>query len=520
VRVLFVFTVEVPQSPTKPIASLESTQFGISYVSSYLKKHGHETKLLVLTRKSSFELIDKYMQEFKPDLLGFTAVSSEYLFVEKVGQYVNERYPDVFLLIGGAHVSLVPDETMLETFDALCIGEGEQPTLELLSHLEQGKSLSGIPNLWVRIDGVIQKNLTRPFLEDLDALPFPDRAMWQDWVDLDFQPEKFRPAVLLGRGCPFICSYCSNHSLKKLADGTYVRLRSPENIIDEIRAIVILYPKTEEIYLEIETFGTDVEWAEEMCSKLEELNSTRDLHIRFGVNLRIFPNLIGKLDPLFMKLSKSNFRFVNIGLESGSERVRKEILRRIYSNKDVVYAVSTARKYSLKVFFFNIIGLPSETVEDFNETVHMNRICSPDHNMTSIFYPYPGTDLYILCDSQGLLPEDHLSSGMERVKADIDYPQFSKKQIQKAYIWFDYYIYRDRKPISQLAKRILEQYFTVYKGKSRLLLPFVFLRDILSPALSFHKDYQEYKIIFGIIPAIFVELRENGLARIIYKFWK
>jgi radical SAM superfamily enzyme YgiQ (UPF0313 family) len=519
-RILFVYTVEVPQSQSKPIALLEWTQFGISYISSYLQLHGHETRLLVLTRRSSFELIDQFMREFKPDLVGFTSVSSEYIFIEKIGQYIKERYPDVFLLIGGAHVSLAPDENMLETFNAICIGEGEQPTLELVTRLEQGESISDILNLWVKLNGVIQKNLTRLFLEDIDSMPFPDRAMWEEWVNIDFQPEKFRPSVLLGRGCPFICTYCSNHSLKKLAEGTYVRLRSPASIVDEISSIMVTYPKIEEIYLEIETFGADLEWAGEFCTKLEELNTTQAKPIGFGVNLRIFPNLIGKLDSLFMKLNKSNFQFINIGLESGSERVRKEVLRRIYSNDDVIHAVATARKFQLKVNFFNIIGLPSETIEDFNETVRMNRLCSPDYHMTSIFYPYPGTDLYKLCDSQGLLPETHLSAGMERVKADIDFKNFRKKQIQKAYIWFDYYVYKDKRPISQLTKRILEKYFTVYKGKSRLLLPFIFSLDVLSPALQFHKSYQEYKVIFGIIPAITMELRENGVAKLIYKFWK
>ena len=519
-RVLFVYTVEVPQSDSKPIALLEWIQFGISYISSYLKENGHETRLLMLSHKSPFELIDTFVQEFKPDLVGFTSVSSEYIFVEKVGQYIKKRYPNIFLLIGGAHVSLAPEEGMLETFNALCIGEGEEPTLELVTRLESGKSLSDIPNLWINIDGVIQRNLPRSFLEDLNSLPFPDRTMWQEWVNTDFRLDKFRPSVLLGRGCPFICSYCSNHSLKKLATGNYVRLRSPESIVNEIKSIMSLYPNTEEIYLEIETFGADLEWAEILCSMLEKLNSTINKPIHFGVNLRIFPNLVLKLDALFKQLQIANFRFINIGLESGSERVRRDVLRRVYSNNDVIRAVGSARKFGLKVYFFNLIGLPSETIKEFNETIHMNKLCSPDHHMTSIFYPYPGTDLYELCDEQGVIPETHLSSGMERVKADLDFPQFRKGQIQKAYIWFDYYVYLGQKPISQLAKRVLEQYFTVYKGKTRLLLAFIFLRDVLSPALQLDKSYQEYKVIFGIIPAVMLELKENNISKLIYKFRK
>jgi radical SAM superfamily enzyme YgiQ (UPF0313 family) len=519
-NILFIYTLEVPQSPTKPIAVLEWTQFGISYISSYLQQAGHVTRLLVLTRKSNFELIDETMSTFKPDLVAFTAVSSEYLFVERIGKYIQERYPNAFLLVGGPHVSLNPDEAMLEIFDALCIGEGEQPTLELITRLEQNLTISGIANLWIRLEGIVEKNQPRLFLEDLDTLPFPDRAMWQEWLDIEFRPEKFRPAVLLGRGCPFICSYCSNHSLRKLAEGIYVRMRSPDNIVAEIKSVISLYPKTEEIYLEVETFGADLEWAERLCSQLEAFNKERERPLRFGVNLRIYPNLINKLEPLFMKLNQSNFRSINIGLESGSERVRKEILRRIYSNQDVIQTVATAKKYGIKVSFFNIVGIPSETIGDFNDTVRMNRTCLPDQLMTSIFYPYPGTDLYSLCESQGLVPEDHLASSMERVKADLDFPQFRKQQIQKAYIWFDYYVYKDLRPLSSLAKRTLEQYFTVYKGKSRLFLPFIFLRDVFSPKLRFHKSYQEYKLILGILPALVIELKESGISKLIFKFKK
>jgi len=519
-RILFVYTLEVAQSSTKPIALLEWTQFGISYISAYLQQAGHQTQLLVLTRKSPLDSIDRTIIEFQPELVAFTAVSSEYLFVEKIGQYIKARFPRVFLLAGGAHVSLAPDEVMLEIFDALCIGEGEQPTLELVTCLEAGQPITTLPNLWVKDEGKVHKNPIRPFLQDLDALPFPDRRMWQDWVDIGFYPDQFRPAVLLGRGCPFICSYCSNHALKELASGTYVRLRSPENIAAEVRTVADLYPKAEEIYLEIETFGADLAWAHELCAQLTALNASRVRPLRFGVNLRIYPRLIDKLEPLLQDLRQANFNSINIGLESGSERVRKQVLRRIYSNQDVVQAVAMAKKHGLKVSFFNIIGLPSETIEDFNETVRMNRLCQPDHHYTSIFYPYPGTDLYNQCESQGLLPADHLASGMERVKADLDMPQFSKAQIQKAYIWFDYYAYKGMRPISQLARRILEQYFTVYKGKNRLRLPIIFLSDVFSHALRLDRSYQEYKLIFGILPALADELRHNGLRKVIYKFRK
>ena len=160
------------------------------------------------------------------------------------------------------------------------------------------------------------------------------------------------------------------------------------------------------------------------------------------------------MESLFAEFKKSNFSFINIGLESGSERVRREILKRNYSNQDIINAVRLARKYGLKVHFYNMLGIPGETLADFKETVRINRICQPDFHYTSIFYPYPGTVLYSLCEQQGLLKKD-LDTEMERCKANLGLPGFTKRQIQKSYLWFDYYLYKGYKPTYKLLAKVL-----------------------------------------------------------------
>ncbi len=112
----------------------------------------------------------------------------------------------------------------------------------------------------------------------------------------------------------------------------------------------------------------------------------------------------------------------------------------------------------MQVAFYNMIGLPGETIADFRETVKLNRICLPDSHFTSIFFPYPGTDIYLLCKEQGLLNGEELGSGgMERSKALLDLPGFPKRQIEKGFIWFDYYVYKGYKPIYRLLYRALTQ---------------------------------------------------------------
>lgn len=234
-------------------------QFGISYISSVLKEYGHDTKLIVLSRmlgENNIKIIDKSIAKFSPRLICFTTVYTEYRLIKNLAKYIKNRYPHIFLLAGGPHVSLDPGECITDGFDALCVGEGEYPTLELVSQLEKGRQPSDIPNLWIKHGSLIEKNPPRTFLQDLDSLPFPDRRMWEKWIE---EVPDSVTAVLLGRGCPFSCSYCCNPGLRNLTRGSYVRFRSPRNIVEEIKGIANQSPGKTNIYLEVETIGANKE---------------------------------------------------------------------------------------------------------------------------------------------------------------------------------------------------------------------------------------------------------------------
>ncbi|MFC1576149.1 B12-binding domain-containing radical SAM protein [Candidatus Omnitrophota bacterium] len=451
-NVLFVTSVDDIFLPSKPLRTPEQMQFGISYISSVLKKHNHYTRLLVLSRLlggKNQKSADDCIKKFNPKLICFTTVSTEYEFISRIAEYIKTHYPDIYLIIGGPHVSLNPEETIQDNFDALCIGEGEYPTLELVSQLEEGKVSSGISNLWVKRASGVEKNPTRPFLQDLDSLPFPDREMWQEWIE---EKAGSRYPVLLGRGCPFQCTYCCNHALSRIAGGPYVRLRSHDNILAEIKEIMNKFPTKRHIYLEVETIGANKNWALELCSRLERFNATLEKPLSFGTNLRITPNV--DFESLFAAFEKSNFKVINIGVESGSERVRRDILKRNYSNQDIINAVKAARKHNLKINFYNLMGIPGETREDFRETVKINRLCLPDMSYTHIFFPYPGTELYRTCKKEGLL-EEGVDTELERCKAVLDLPGFRRGEIQKDFIWFDYYVYKGYKPIREILPKVL-----------------------------------------------------------------
>jgi anaerobic magnesium-protoporphyrin IX monomethyl ester cyclase len=482
-QVLFIYSNHNLTNQFKPFTGYYSIAFGISYLSSILKKNGHNTSLLVLTHNYR-TILNNYINIYSPKLICFSPVATEYPFIVNIAHQIKERYPAIYLLAGGPHVSLNPEACITDSFDALCVGEGEGPILELTQTLEKGLVPSSICNLWIKQGLRVEKNPTRSFMCDLDELPFPDREMWEQWI---LDPASVM-SIILGRGCPFYCTYCCNHALRKIASGPYVRLRSTDNILKEIKEINVRFPLIKEIYLEIETFGIDINWSIDLCEKLGEFNTRLHEPISFGVNLRITNSVL--TDVFFNALKNGNIKYIEIGLQSGSEKIRREVLRRYESNSDIIEAVRLARKYNIKFYLYNLLGIPGETMKDYYQTVAMNRMCQPDGHITSIFYPYPGTDLFALCKKWGL-SVDHLEHEMEREKAILDLPNYSKKDIQSGYIWFNYNIYKGYKSTYKLMLGVIECKLRIIFPKDKLftLTIFNYLVKLLASAKQlFIKD--------------------------------
>jgi radical SAM superfamily enzyme YgiQ (UPF0313 family) len=218
----------------------------------------------------------------------------------------------------------------------------------------------------------------------------------------------------------------------------------------------------------------------EFCKQLEAFNITIGNYISYDCNFRISAQ--SNDETIFLALKKAHFFKINIGLESGSERLRHEVLKRDYSNKDFLAVTALARKAGLKVFVYNIIGLPEETYADYLETVQLNRQCQPDEHYTGIFYPYPGTELYEVCLRKGFIntPIDHR---LERKQPVIDFPHFSKTQIQKAYTWFNYRVYLGYKPLWWILMRTV-----MIKVRSSMALNFLFRRIVQVPGLNYVRE--------------------------------
>jgi len=452
-RVLFVYSTRDCLSLRHPLPSLQDIHIGLSYISAFLKFKGHSTRLAVLDSEApqrSFATVKQIVAEFDPQLASFTAVSTQYPFVTAVARRLKQCWPDKFLLIGGVHASLQAETVAHDLWDAVCVGEGEHATADLIAQLEAGRTPHGIPNLWFkRADGTVEKNACREYLQSLDEQPFPDREMWHPWV----RPDGFsRHVIQPSRGCPYQCTYCSNHALRKLAGGKYVRLRSPEAIIRELAEIRKRYPAATGVYLQSETIAVNIKWLTELSRRIRTFNDSPAPPLTFACNFRVAPPLV--TDEVFDALAWANVRTVEIGLESGSERIRCEVLRRDYSNEDFYKAVALARQRGMRVNVYNLIGIPGETPADHEETIAVNHRVCPDRSLTSIFFPYPGTDLHRQCEQQGLI-QDSAGFTVERKVASLDLPTFRRREIQRAYDWFEFHVYRGHRPLHFRMRKVI-----------------------------------------------------------------
>jgi radical SAM superfamily enzyme YgiQ (UPF0313 family) len=486
-NVLFVDSVERAISRERPLRFCQ-IQLGISYISSVLKEDGHSTGLVVLSSerpKAGLAQAVEAVERCAPDVVAFTCVSTQYPFIESAARSIRRARPNAYLVIGGPHASLVPEDPAGSVFDAVCIGEGEEAMRELVGELESGRRPSGIANMWLRLaDGSIERNPPRPFLQDLDGLPHPDRDMWLPWVHTD--PFDF-PTVLLGRGCPHSCTYCSNYALRRLASGTYVRFRSPASIVEEIEEVRRRYVTGDPcIYLEVETIGLDRQWVLELCEALRRYNDTLDEPLRFFCNYRISRKSID--EEMFRALAAAGVGRLNIGLESGSERVRRDVLRRSYSNDDFLRVVELARANGIEVNVFNMIGIPGETLSDHMETVRLNREARPGYSYTSIFYPYPGTDLHRVCAERGLL-SDGFEHHLERQRPVLDLPEFPRRQVQRAFDLFEWRVNEGRWPLHVRLRRLVRG--QIYKSPTldRAYCGALKLWDFVSRACNIDRSY-------------------------------
>jgi radical SAM superfamily enzyme YgiQ (UPF0313 family) len=218
-----------------------------------------------------------------------------------------------------------------------------------------------------------------------------------------------------------------------------VRFRRVSNIIREIYEIIDSY-ETDYIYLETETLSSDLDFTFELCDALAKLNMELQQQVRFRVNFSLTAKIARDhklMSQLFMAFVRAKILHLNIGLESGSERIRRLIGKPYYTNDDFLSFCRIAQENGLGVRLYVMIGLPDETLIDWKKTVRVVKKSPPEDVALSIFFPYPGTEAYEMVKREGLLKKEISDFVLERQKVVIDLPKFSRRRIMLEYRLFE-----------------------------------------------------------------------------------
>lgn len=351
---------------------------GIMYLLSFLKKYGLDCYFVDIKLEKNF---NEEIQKISPDIIAYSFTTGQNKFYQKLNLELKKKH-DFFSFFGGPHCTFFPEFIYEEGVDAICRGEGEYPFLELVDTLEKKGDITKIKNLWVKINGKVYKNEVRDLIEDLDVLPFPDREL----VNKYSQYKRMHKRTLMtGRGCPYKCTYCFNHSYNKLYQkkGKIVRKRSIENVINELKFIYKAYhPRRFQFW--DDTFNIDYRWTLDFCDAY-----SKEIHLPFSVTPRV--NLVD--EEIVKALKNAGCITIGTSIESGNEHIRNNLLKRGISEKQTIDACNLFNKYGIKILMGNMVGLPDETLDMVFETMSLNIKCKPSYSWVSIFQPFPGTEL-------------------------------------------------------------------------------------------------------------------------------
>jgi len=405
---------------------------GIASISAVLKQNGHDVSLFHMTEMVTKKDYIQKLKKEKPDIVAFSTWSSAYKHVKEMSIWTKEE-TGIFTVVGGYHATLCPEDVIGEPgIDAVCIGEGEFPLLNLCNRLDDKKKLLKTESFWFNIDGKITKNPVQPYISDLDELPMPDMELF----DFDrFLSSKIKTAiVMVSRGCIFSCTYCANSQLRNVYPNPkgYARFKSPERAVTYLQDIIKRYPYIEYFNFMDSLLNMDREW----FAKFIVLYTKKLSHIRFSCRLRL-----DFLDEETVKnLKAAGCYLVDVGIESGDPELRKKVLYRGMSDEVIEKSFSYFRKYKISTLTFNMVGLPYEDIHKTLKTVKLNARLKPNKIVVSIFYPFAHTRLKEIAQEAGFLPDD----------ADYDsdlvckQPQYPDKQIRYAQSYFKIYVRKFR----------------------------------------------------------------------------
>jgi radical SAM superfamily enzyme YgiQ (UPF0313 family) len=315
-------------------------------------------------------LLVNLLEDLSPDVIGFSLTSMYRRTAAMLTARVRERLPGIPIIWGGIGPTVEPEECIRDA-DMICLGEGEETVVQLLECLAAGGDPSSIQNLWVRRGSEVRKNPPRPLQQDLDLYPFPDMEPDDKYAISRNTLNRRDPSIsnygdvydiMTARGCPYHCSFCCEEILQNLYHGQrFLRRRSPENVLEELRRAKKRWNPWRVNFWD-EIFVLEEKWLREFTSRYAE-------QIGIPYWCYVHPNTCR--ESMLRLLKESGVLEVRMGVQSGSERVNRDVFNRPTQNEDIVRACERVRKMEIPYSIDLISDNPFETEEDRRETLEL-----------------------------------------------------------------------------------------------------------------------------------------------------
>lgn len=401
-------------------------QPGLASIASVLIDRGHEVKLSYFNNINEAKDILKEICAFKPEVIGFTAVETQFRYVRFLASEIKKVHK-CLIICGGPYVTLAP-EVVLEresSLDTVVIGEGEHAAAELAEKIEKSKNWRDTNNLAYKDEKTnnLIKNPLNPLIEDLDSLGHPTTELfpYQEMIDRE-NVAMFQ----FSRGCPYRCGFCSNTAL----GGVYgmpsnrIRMRSVESVIDEIETTLPKYRLRDDTVLDFvdDLFVFNKKWILDFCG--------------------LYRNKIGRpfwctgrsnhiTGEICASLKDAGCVMMMMSVESGNDYIRNKVMLRNITRETMFKSFEICHKHGINTLATCIIGLPFETpemVEDSIKTVA--KLKSITAYGVNIFYPYKGTYLRKVCEEKGFMPKEGIKDDfIERTGSILNLPDLPNDKI-------------------------------------------------------------------------------------------
>lgn len=445
-RVLFIYP-EGAKSGYKP--------YGVAILLSLLRKNNHEVRLFETSTydfgyKKDHEVTANYalfkkakvpeygkivsenvdsafkrvLGEFQPEILAVTMTYlTKGIAFRLLDSIDDKNFP---VIAGGIHCTLCPEDVISHrNIDVVCRGEGEKALIDFVNAVEKGEDYSQIKNLTVKKDNdTIVSNELRGFYDNLDNLPFAD---WSDFGDnyfwRPFMGKSYRwGEYMTSRGCLNRCSYCFYNEYYNLyhVKKRSVAWMSPERAIEELEYLVKKYNLEFLKFIDSDFNARDIDG----LAKISDLYS-RKIKLPF-----VFQGYARNINAEKVRLLKNmNCVSIAIGLESGSPRVRREILNRNMKDETFLNSIKTIQNAGIRATSLNMIGIPTETREDIFRTIELNKQAKVDVADVTFLYPFPKTRIRDFAEKHNLIKKERTNINF-REESIYDMPQISSQELK------------------------------------------------------------------------------------------